>query len=194
MIGRKIMLAVGATALMTGPAWALPSLAPANSGTPHNTTSPGSTQRSSEGTENTGGKGDHGNAAKPNHSSSGKSHKCKAHKVGWVVSGALVSQTLTKNTDGSYSGEVTLEIKKTNHHGVEEKGTKSYKVENVQVTFGLADTNADGSVGLDDLKAGDKVDLIGKVTKLAKKCDHKEFTATTTIRKLVFNAPVTPAS
>jgi hypothetical protein len=107
-----------------------------------------------------------------------------------VASGTLVSQTLTKNADGSYSGEVTVKVKRTNHHGAGDEGTtKTYKAENVHVTFGLADTNSDGSVGLDDLKAGDRVKLIGKITALAKKCSQSGFTATTTIRKIVFNAP-----
>jgi hypothetical protein len=70
----------------------------------------------------------------------------------------------------------------------------TYKVENVHVTFGLADTNNDGSVGLDDLKVGDRVKAIGKITTLAKKCDQSTFTAQLTIRKIVFHVPVTPGS
>jgi hypothetical protein len=207
MTVKKTLLAASAAALMTSPAWGLPGLAPADQGkghgppstTPNNSNNPGSSHRSPEGTENTGGKGNngdiqHGNGQdnKPDHP--GSSHKCKPHKVGYVASGTLVSQTLTKNADGTYSGEVTVEIKHTNHHAAGDKGTKTYPVTNVQVTFGLADTNNDGSVGLDDLKAGDQVKLIGKITKLAKKCDQTGFTATTTIRKIVFNAPVTPGS
>jgi hypothetical protein len=207
MIVKRILLAASAAALMTSPAWALPGLAPADQGkghgppstTPNNTNNPGSSHRSPEGTENTGGQGNNGNGqhgkgqnGKPSHP--GNSHKCMPHKVGYVVSGTLASQTLTKNADGTYSGEVTVEIKHTNHHAAGDKGTKTYMVANVHVTFGLADTNNDGSVGLDDLKAGDQVKLIGKITTLAKKCDQTGFTVTTTIRKIVFNAPVTPGS
>jgi hypothetical protein len=187
---------------MSIPAWALPGLAPANEGkghspssTPNNASNPGSSRRSPEGTENTGGKGNQGNEnqgkgdqGKPSHP--GNSHKCKPHKVAYVASGTLVSQTLTKNANGSYSGEVTVAVKRTNRHAAGDEGTtKTYKPENVHVTFGLADTNSDGSVGLDDLKAGDRVKLIGKITALAKKCSQSGFTATTTIRKIVFNAP-----
>jgi hypothetical protein len=191
MIAKRILLAASAAALMTSPTWALPALAPADPGkghrpssTPNNTNNPGSSHRSPKGTENTGGKGNQGN---------GNSHKCKPHKVAYVASGTLVSQTLAKNTDGTYSGAVTVEVKRTNHHAAGDQGkTKEYKekeLENVRITFGLADTNSDGSVGLDDLKAGDKVKLIGKITALAKKCSQSGFTATTTIRKIVFNAP-----
>jgi hypothetical protein len=192
MIVKKILLAAATGALMAGPAWALPALAPAAQGnghgpstTPNNTNNPGSSHRSSEGTENTGGAG--GKSGDP-----GDSHKCKPHKVGYVASGTLVSETLTKNADGSYSGEVTVEVKRTNHHAKTDKGTKVYKLENVHLTFGLADTNSDGSVGLDDLKAGDRVTLLGHVTTLAKNCSQTGFTAATTIRHLVFHAPLAP--
>jgi len=194
---KRILLAASTVALMTGPAWALPGMAPADQGTghppsttPNNTDNPGSSHRSPQGTENTGGKGRHGRPGNP-----GNSHKCKPHKVAYVASGTLVSQTLAKNADGTYSGEVTVEVKRTNHYAAGDKGkTKAYKLENVRVTFGLADTNSDGSVGVDDLKAGDRAKLIGKITTLAKKCSKGAFTPTTTIRKVVFNAPVTPGS
>jgi hypothetical protein len=190
MIVKRTLLAAAAGALLTGPAWALPAIAPADPGHGHGPTStpprnddnPGSTHRSAKGNENSGGK----------HNNSG-SHKCTPHKVAYVASGTLVeSQKLTKNSDGTYSGEIVVEVKHTNHHAKKDKSppNRTYKVEKVHVTFGLADTNNDGSVGLDDLKNGEsRVKLIGKITKLAKKCDDKGFTATTTIRKIVFNAP-----
>jgi hypothetical protein len=196
MIVKRIFLASSAAALIAAPVFALPGLAAADHGkgqppsaTPNNTNNPGSSRRSLEGAENTGGKA---NDSKPSHP--GNSHKCKPHKVAYVASGTLVSQTLTKNTDGTtYSGEVTVEVKRTNHHAASDKGTtKTYKVEKVRVTFGLADTNGDGTVDLKDLKEGkegDRVKLIGKITALAKRCSQTKFTAETTIRKIVFNAP-----
>jgi hypothetical protein len=206
MTVRKLLLVAATAALMSTPAWALPGLAPADQGkghgppstVPNNTSNPGSSHRSPEGTENTGGNQNNGNGqgdnrqgkgqnGKPSHP--GNSHKCMPHKVGYVVSGTLASQTLTKNADGTYSGIVTVVIKHTNHHAAGDTGTKPYTVTNVHVTFGLADTNNDGSVGLDDLKAGDQVKLTGKITTLAKKCDQTGFMATTTIRKIVFHAP-----
>jgi hypothetical protein len=218
MIVKKILLAASAAALISTPAWALPSQAPSNQGTahapsttpvgppsttPNNTDNPGSTNRSSHadhsgdngqghkgnGSDNHGqSKGSDNPPNKPSHP--GQSHKCKPHKVGYVASGTLVNQTLTKNADGTYSGEVTVKVTHTNHHAAGDLGaTKAYKVQNVHVTFGLADTNKDGSVGLDDLKEGDRVKLIGKITALAKKCPTGEFKPTTTIRRIVFHAP-----
>ncbi len=214
---RKILLAAGAAALMSTPAWALPSQTPSNQGTehapattpvgppsttPNNTNNPGSANRHSGKATGNGHKGSGDSGSKGNsgaqHGSSGtthgKSHKCVAHKVGYVASGTLVSQTLTKNADGTYSGEVVVEVTHTNHHAAADKGkTVTYTVVNVHVTFGLADTNGDGSVGVDDLVKGDRTHLIGKITTLAKKCDQTEFKTTTTIRKIVFHAPGTKA-
>jgi hypothetical protein len=116
--------------------------------------------------------------------------------VGYVAIGTLVSETLTKNTDGTYSGELAVEVTHTNHHAAADKGkTATYTVANVHLTFGgLADTNKDGSVGVDDLVKGDRVHLIGKITALAKKCDQSGFKATTTIRKIVFHGPAMEAA
>jgi hypothetical protein len=203
MIVKKVLLVASAAALMSTPAWALPSQAPSNQGTdhapsttpvgppsttPNNTNNPGAANRSHKGDHGGEQGSDHsGNSHKPSHP--GQSHKCKPHRVGYVASGTLVSQTLAKNADGSYSGEVTVKVTHTNHHARGDKDTtKTYKLENVRVTFGLPDTNNDGGVGLDDLKEGDPVRLIGKITTLAKKCDQSGFTAALTIRHIVFGA------
>jgi hypothetical protein len=201
MKANRILLAASAAALITGPAWALPGLAPAHQGKgppgtmPNNGDNPGSSNRSAQGNENAGdqrrhAKGHHGNGNAGNPSKPGNSHKCTPHKVAYVASGTLVLTTLKKNADGTYSGEVTVNVKHTNHHAAADKGKNTtYKVENVRVTFGLPDANSDGSVGLDDVKAGDRVKLIGKITTLAKKCAKGEFTPTKTIRKIVFHGP-----
>lgn len=215
MIVRKILLAAGAAALMSTPAWALPAQTPSNQGTghapsttpvgppsttPNNTDNPGSTDRNS-GKGGTGANNDQSNtqgdsgtghgkgkAGKPSHP--GKSHRCTAHSVGYVAGGLLASQTLTKNEDGTYSGELVVEVKRTNHHGASDKGTTvTYKVTNARVRFGLKDTNNDGSVGLDDVATGDRVHLIGRITTLARHCDQSGFTAEKTIRQIVFHAP-----
>jgi hypothetical protein len=120
-----------------------------------------------------------------------KSHKCKPHKVAWIVSGTLVSQSLTKNADGTYSGTVTMNVTHTNHHAKGEVGPgKTYTLTNVKASFGVPDRNASGGASdLADVQAGDNVKLIGKVTTLAKKCDHTGFTPTVTVRKVSFTAP-----
>ncbi len=186
MIVRKILLAAGAAALMSTPAWGLPSQAPSNQGTSHGP----------NGTNHPGQSGDpHGKGKGKGNHGQGNSHKCTPHSVAYVASGTLVLATpplttLTKNTDGTYSGTLEVAVTHTNHHAAADKGkTVIYKVTSVHVTFGLADTNKDGTVGLDDLANGDRVRVIGKITTLAKKCSQTGFTAETTIRKIVFHAP-----
>jgi hypothetical protein len=188
MIVRKILLAVAASALMSTPAWGLSSHTPSNPGRGH-------APKSTSNADNPGHSGDPRGKDRKGQSHPGSSHKCTPHKVGYVADGALVSETLTKNSDGSYSGEVVVEVARTNHHASADKGkTVTYTLTNARVTFGLSDTNNDGSVGLDDLAKGDRTHLIGRITALARKCDHSEFKATTTIHRVVFHAPEPPAS
>lgn len=130
-------------------------------------------------------------------------HRCLPHAAAYVAAGTLVSQTLAKdeastalvhlrrNDDGTYSGELTAEIKRTNDHAAPDAGTtKTYKVEHVRVRFDLADVDANGTIGLDDVQAGDRVKLIGEVTVLAPRCDHSGFTPQTTIRRIVLHPPI----
>jgi hypothetical protein len=137
------------------------------------------------------GKG-HTNTVK-NHSQS-NSHKCKPHKVAWVVKGTLVSQALTKNSDGTYSGTVNIDVTKTNKHAKAEKGKTNaqYTLDHVKAKFIVTDQPPTGTVDQTDLRPGDRVKLIGKITTLSKKCDQTGFTATTTIRQVVFHDPATP--
>ena len=203
MTVRKTLLALGGATLMSVPAWALPGTALSDpngppSTTPNNATNRGAGHRSSAANDaiedrasNKREDQNSGSKAPANAGHSGKSHRCKPHGVAYVASGTLESWSLTKNPDGSYSGSLTVKVTHTNHHGAGDKSStpKEYKVENVHVTFGLADTNNDGGVGLDDLAKGDSAKLIGKITTLARKCSHTEFTAKTTVRHIVFNAP-----
>jgi len=169
---RKILLAAGAAALMSTPAWAHPGAEPGDHGNAGN--APGNSA----------------NHADKGHGEHGKSHKCHVHSVGYVTSGTLVSQTLTKDEGAeTYSGKLEVMVLHANHHAAGDKSTTatSYEVSKAHVVFGLEDTNKDGTVGLDDLAAGDRVHVIGKITAVAPKCKG-EFTATKTIRRIVFHA------
>jgi len=174
---RKILLAAGAAALMSTPAWAHPGAEPGDHGNASN--APGNSANHAD-----KGNGEHG-----------KSHKCHVHSVGYVTGGTLVSQALTKDEGAeTYSGKLEVHVLHANHHAAGEKGTTvTYEVSKAHLVFGLADTNKDGSVGLDDLAAGDRVHVIGKVTAVAPKCKG-EFTATKTIRRIVFHAAPSTAS
>jgi len=135
-----------------------------------------------------------GHTKSPNSHSNTNSHKCKPHKVAWIVKGTLVSQALTKNTDGTYSGTVNIDVTRTNHHAKGEKGktNSQYTLDHAKVSFVVTDQPPTGTVDETDLRPGDRVNLIGKITTLSKKCDQTGFTATTTIRKVGFHDPATP--
>jgi hypothetical protein len=121
-----------------------------------------------------------GKAPKP-----AKSHKCTAHAVSYRVSGTLVSGSLTKNADGTYSGDLTVHVTKANSHAKADKGTdKSYTLDHAKAKLHNADPAA--------LAAGSRVNLKGTITTLAKKCDHTGFTAVTTIKKADIKAPKAP--
>jgi hypothetical protein len=127
--------------------------------------------------------------AKPGHSD-GKSHKCKPHAVSYTASGKLETQALTqtkgadtaKRADDRYSGTLTVDVKKASHRGP--TGSQTYTVDNARVKF--YDANHDHTA--DVPKAGDRVKVKGRITKLAKKCDQTGFTPTTTVRRVEFRA------
>jgi hypothetical protein len=192
MIVRKILLAAGVAALMSTPAWATPGRAPGF--TPAGANHDGGAQ--------------HGGGKPSGQQGKGHPHRCVPHRVAYVASGLLVSQTLTLDGDTSsppptdttaavhpsagdtYSGTLIVDIKHTNHHAAGDKGkTVTYTVSDVRVRFGLPDANGDGAVGLDDVQPGARVKLIGAITKVAPRCDHSTFTPETTIRQIVFHAP-----
>ncbi|HEX7292406.1 MAG TPA: hypothetical protein VF250_14900 [Conexibacter sp.] len=159
-IKRSILIGVSAAALATSPAWA------------------------------------HGRDDHP--TPSARSHKCTPHKVAYVAAGTLVSQTLVADAAAAarggskptYSGDVTIDVTKGNKAAKGDKRTtKTYTLDHARVVLGLEDQNADGRVDLADVAAGARVKVIGKVTKLAKRCDQTGFTPQLTIRKLIVHAP-----
>lgn len=205
MIVRRIMLTVGVCALMSTPAWADPGNGQSKhpndgnsqGGAPGVTANPG---EHGKGDHGKGNNGDHGNGRHKNQNAGndnqgnghkGKSHKCVPHAVAYVASGTLVSQTLAPNADGTYSGEVVAMITHTNRHAAGDVNTTvTYKVTDIRVGFGnVKDTNHDGSVGPDDLLAGEKVHVLGKITVLGKKCNQTGFTPEKTVRRIVFHVP-----
>jgi hypothetical protein len=133
--------------------------------------------------------------AKPPHPPKpAKAKDCTPHGVGYNARGTLVSQALTqtagadtdKRGDDRYSGTLTVDVKKTNHRAPQ--GEQTYTVENGLVHF----YDADRDHVADTPKAGDRVKVHGKITKLRKKCDATGFTPTVTVRKVDFKAAKAP--
>jgi hypothetical protein len=120
-----------------------------------------------------------------------KSHKCQPHKAGYKASGTLVTATLNQTAgsatperrDDRYSGSVTVDVTKANHHAP--KGQQTYTLDAVRVHFSDRDHNHVA----DQPQAGDRVKVKGKITLLAKKCDASGFTSTITVRKVEFKPP-----
>jgi hypothetical protein len=124
--------------------------------------------------------------AVPAQAKPGKSHKCTPHAVGYAAAGTLESQSLAqtkgadtaKRSDDRYSGTLTVDVKRANHHGA--TGSQDYTVEDARVRF--YDADHDGTA--DAPKAGDRVKVKGRITRLGKKCDASDFTPTITVRKV----------
>src|ERR1700693_869415 len=123
--------------------------------------------------------------AKPAHpahpSPPAPSHKCTAHKVAYTVSGTFVSWAATLTGTDTYTGTITINVTKANHHAKPQKGTPhTYTLTNTKVTFGK---------GANPPAAGDRVVLIGKITEVAKKCTDQSAAGTITIGKGDISVP-----
>jgi hypothetical protein len=134
------------------------------------------------------------NAKPPHPTKPAKPRDCEPRDVGFNASGTLISQALTqtagadtdKRGDDRYSGTLTVDVKKANHHAP--RGEQTYTVENGRVRF----YDADRDHVADTPKPGDRVKVHGKITKLGKKCDATGSTPTVTVRKVDFKAAKAP--
>lgn len=121
------------------------------------------------------------------------SQKCKPHAVAFTAKGTLENASLTQTQgadttarrDDRWSGDVTVDVKKASHHGA--TGSQTYTLSDARVKF--YDANHDHAA--DPPKAGDRVRVKGRFTRLAKKCDQTGFTSTTTVRRVEFKAAKT---
>lgn len=127
------------------------------------------------------------------HKGAGK--KCsKPLSVGYNARGTLVSSNLTqtkgqdtaKKGDDRWSGTVTVNVTKANHKSP--KGEQTFTLTNGRVFF----VDADHNNVPDTPKAGDRVRLHGKITKLRHGCDATGFTPEITVRHVHLAAPKPP--
>src|SRR5690242_12001123 len=100
-----------------------------------------------------------------------KAQKCQPHPVAYVVSGTLNGGSLTANSDGSYSGTLSVHVLKTDKHAPKTiKGTdQTYTLASAKVRLHGENPAA--------LTANSRVHLEGTITTLAKKCNQTGFTA-----------------
>src|SRR3954471_17663104 len=128
------------------------------------------------------------------HEGSAKKSCAKPKSVGYNARGTLVSSTLTqtkgqdtaKRGDDRWSGTVTVNVTKANHKAP--KGEQTFTLTDARVRFADADHNHVA----DTPKAGDRVKLHGKITKLRHGCDTTGFTPQVTVRSVRFSAPKAP--
>jgi hypothetical protein len=129
--------------------------------------------------------------AKDHHPRSAHTPDCTPHAVGYHAAGTLVSQSLTQTAgagtatrrDDRYSGDVTVDLKRANHRAP--TATQTFTLADARVR--LYDVNHDGTA--DQPKAGDRVQLYGKITKLRRRCDPTGFTPQVTVKQVHFKAP-----
>ena len=111
----------------------------------------------------------------------GKSHKCRAHAVGYVFAGKVADAAAVTKTDDGYAGTLTVEVTRANHWARALKGTQyAVELDGARVRLGKGLTTS--------LPAGTRVQVIGKVTTVAKKCDDKSQAGVVTLKKVVLKA------
>lgn len=111
----------------------------------------------------------------------GKSHKCKAHSVGYVFAGTVADAAVVTKTDGGYAGTLTVKVTRANRWARALKGTEyAVKLDGARVRLGEGLTTS--------LPAGTRVQVIGKVTSVVKKCDDQSQAAVVTLKKVELEA------
>jgi hypothetical protein len=104
------------------------------------------------------------------------SHRCAPHKVAYTASGTFVSWAATQTNPGRYTGTITVHVTKANHHAAGAKGS--------DVTYTLANTRVRFAKGANPPLAGDRVNVIGKITEVARKCTDHSGAGVITVRKV----------
>jgi hypothetical protein len=123
-----------------------------------------------------------------------KQGKCQPRAVGYNARGTLVSPSLNQTAgattpergDDRYGGTVEVDVTKANHKAP--TGPQTFTLTDARVKFADADHNGVA----DEPKAGDRVKLHGKITKLNRKCDQTGFTPQITVRHVRFKPPKPP--
>jgi hypothetical protein len=115
------------------------------------------------------------------------SHNCKSHAVGYVVSGTLAAPaTLTQTrgadtpadtSDDRYSGTLSITVTRASHHAKGATQPQTFEVASIRLGKGVTATPA----------AGTKVQVIGKITKISKRCDQAG-AGVVTARKAILRA------
>jgi hypothetical protein len=113
-----------------------------------------------------------------------KSHKCSAHEDAYTVSGSFESWSVSPGAKpGTYTGTITIDVTKGNHHAKGQTGPQTYTLDNTKVKLRKR---------ANPPTAGDRVKLIGKITTIAKKCTDQSGAGTITVKKVDIKPPKHP--
>jgi hypothetical protein len=112
----------------------------------------------------------------------GQSHKCQSHNRAYVESGTVDSTTaatMVQNSDGTWTGTLTVDVTRANHAAKADKG------QTVTYTFTSAQLNVRFDGGETAFAAGDRVKLIGKIAAAGKHCPAPTTPAAPVFKRVV---------
>ena len=119
----------------------------------------------------------HGNG-KGSNGASPSSHKCVAHNIAYVEGGIVDAKTTAAYANGAWSGTLYVDVTRANHAAKGDKGT-TVAVDPTTVKA----IRFDG--GATAFTAGERVQLIGKIQAVAKKCAALDPAPTPVFRMVV---------
>lgn len=117
-----------------------------------------------------------GSSGKSERKAQGNSKRCaKPHRLGFVVRGTLASSDATS---------VTLNVVGANRHARRylESSPATFSTAGAKLSFeGVTDSSGNGTVGLEDVAASDRIVVIGKLATPKKRCTG---TSSLAVRKI----------
>ncbi|MHB1835381.1 MAG: hypothetical protein ACYCXW_10475 [Solirubrobacteraceae bacterium] len=127
------------------------------------------------------GHGNHNGGGQP-----AQSHKCRPHDVAYIESGtvdAATPSTLARNSDGTWSGTLVVDVKSADHAAKtdRQKASVTYTLTDAKLRVRF-DKGTSASAGF---TAGERVKLIGKLATVGKNCTALRPAPTPVFRMLI---------
>ena len=119
----------------------------------------------------------------------GHNNACHLRDVSYRASGTLVAWNVTQNSDGSWSGTVSVAVRKGDHHARAQVGTTTtYTLTDARVGFGPHASNPPAT--------GSRIQLLGRALALGKRCSGSGTAVTESyaIERVHVHAPAAASS
>jgi hypothetical protein len=112
----------------------------------------------------------------------------RAQRVAFVAHGSFVAFAATADpADALTAGDLTVDVTRSNHHARGSRGQHTFATAGAKVTFrGVNDSSGNGAVGLEDVVAGDRVVLLGKLVRPKRGCQGQ---TSVLLRKVMVKRP-----